>query len=73
MSPRIKAEIDMTMVRSFIRYIGIISFVMLTITLVGFFMATKSETNIVIYTLVLIINLIVTLGAYVSLKLLKDK
>lgn len=73
MSPRVKSEVDMTMVKSFIRYIGVISLVILIVSIIGFAMATKTEANKVIYTLVLIINTIVVLGAFISLKLLKDK
>jgi nucleoside recognition membrane protein YjiH len=73
MSPRVRQEIDMTMVKSFIRYVGVVSFTVLVITLIGLMLATKSAENVIIYSMVIGINTIVILGAFLASKLLKDK
>jgi hypothetical protein len=73
MSSRVRQEIDMTMVKSFIRYVGVVSFTVLVITLIGLILATKSPENMVIYSMVIGINTIVILGAFLTSKLLKDK
>lgn len=73
MSPRVRQEIDMTMVKNFIRYVGVVSSTVFVITLIGLMLATKSAENVVIYSMVIGINAIVILGAFLASKLLKDK
>ncbi|HBM81089.1 MAG TPA: hypothetical protein DD426_09685 [Clostridiaceae bacterium] len=67
-----KFMVDIPLIKSFIKYIAIISITILLISVFCFLISQKNEVVRVVYAIVIIINLIVVSGAYIALKFLKE-